>query len=32
MGIMSLFQTRLRRLWYALPALLRPRAVEHATS
>ena len=32
MGIMSLFQTRLRRLWFALPALLRPRAVEHATS
>ncbi len=26
MGTMSLFQTPLRRLWHALPALLRPRA------
>jgi cellulose synthase/poly-beta-1,6-N-acetylglucosamine synthase-like glycosyltransferase len=31
MGTMSLFQTPLRRLATALPALLRPRAVEHAT-
>ena len=31
MGMMSLFQTPLRRLWSALPALLRPRAVEPAT-
>ncbi len=31
MGTMSLLQTPLRRLWNALPALLRPRAVEHAT-
>ena len=31
MGTMSLFQTPLRRLWNALPALLRPRAVEPAT-
>jgi hypothetical protein len=31
MGTMSLFQTRLRRLAGALPALFRPRAVEHAT-
>ena len=31
MGTMSLFQTPLRRLAIALPALLRPRAVEHAT-
>jgi cellulose synthase/poly-beta-1,6-N-acetylglucosamine synthase-like glycosyltransferase len=31
MGTMSLLQTPLRRLWNALPSLLRPRAVEHAT-
>ncbi|MGD0922611.1 MAG: hypothetical protein ABSA70_12725 [Terriglobia bacterium] len=31
MGTMSLLQTPLRRLWNVLPALLRPRAVEHAT-
>ena len=31
MGTMSLFQTPLRRLANALPALFRPRAVEHAT-
>jgi hypothetical protein len=31
MGTMSLFQTPLRRLASALPALLRPRAVEPAT-
>jgi hypothetical protein len=31
MGTMSLFQTPLRRLWNLLPALVRPRAVEHAT-
>jgi hypothetical protein len=31
MGTMSLLQTPLRRLWSALPSLLRPRAVEHAT-
>jgi hypothetical protein len=31
MGTMSLFQTRLRRLWNALPAFLHPRAVEPAT-
>jgi hypothetical protein len=31
MGTMSLFQTPLRRLANALPALLRPRSVEHAT-
>ncbi len=31
MGTMSLFQTPLRRLWSALPALLHPRAVEPAT-
>jgi cellulose synthase/poly-beta-1,6-N-acetylglucosamine synthase-like glycosyltransferase len=31
MGTMSLLQTPLRRLWNALPALLRPRAVEPAT-
>ena len=31
MGTMSLFQTPLRRLGNALPALFRPRAVEHAT-
>jgi cellulose synthase/poly-beta-1,6-N-acetylglucosamine synthase-like glycosyltransferase len=31
MGMMSLFQTPLRRLASALPALLRPRAVEPAT-
>ena len=31
MGTMSLFQTPLRRLANAMPALFRPRAVEHAT-
>jgi hypothetical protein len=31
MGTMSLLQTPLRRLWNALPALLRPHAVEPAT-
>ena len=31
MGTMSLLQTPLRRLWSALPSLLRPRAVEPAT-
>ncbi len=31
MGSMSLLQTPLRRLWRAVPALLRPRAVEPAT-
>jgi cellulose synthase/poly-beta-1,6-N-acetylglucosamine synthase-like glycosyltransferase len=31
MGTMSLLQTPVRRLWNALPALLRPRAVEPAT-
>ena len=31
MGTMSLLQAPLRRLWNALPALLRPRAVEPAT-
>ncbi|MGA3167388.1 MAG: hypothetical protein ABSF14_14890, partial [Terriglobia bacterium] len=31
MGTMSLFQTPLRRLANVLPALFRPRAVEHAT-
>jgi cellulose synthase/poly-beta-1,6-N-acetylglucosamine synthase-like glycosyltransferase len=31
MGTMSLLQTPLRRLWNALPALLRPRAIEPAT-
>ncbi len=31
MGTMSIAQTPLRRLWNALPALLRPRAVEPAT-
>jgi hypothetical protein len=30
-GTMSLLQTPLRRLWSALPSLLRPRAVEPAT-
>ncbi len=31
MGTMSLLQTPLRRLWDALPALLRPRTVEPVT-
>jgi cellulose synthase/poly-beta-1,6-N-acetylglucosamine synthase-like glycosyltransferase len=31
MGTMSLFQTPLRRLAVAMPALFRPRSVEHAT-
>ncbi|MBZ5514760.1 MAG: glycosyltransferase family 2 protein [Acidobacteriia bacterium] len=31
MGMMSLLQTPLRRLWSTLPTLLRPRAVEPAT-
>ena len=31
MGTMSIAQAPLRRLWNALPALLRPRAVEPAT-
>ena len=31
MGMMSLLQTPLRRLWNALPALLRPRTVEPVT-